>query len=201
MEAGDTVGGELGAETLAGVLDAAVGVQQEPRGASAAATPDGHQKRHDDKPGFERGRKGPAEHAFAVGVDHHGQVEPAGAGGQIGDVGLPHLVASGDRPGLGESIGRDRAVVVGLGRARAKPAALAALQALLAHQPGDPRFSDLLALRSRLHGHAWVAVALARGREDRVQLWAQRLVGTGSALVPARGPRMVTAAGDLQGRA
>ena len=57
MEAGDTVGGELGAETLAGVLDAAVGVQQEPRGASAAATPDGHQKRHDDKPGFERGQK------------------------------------------------------------------------------------------------------------------------------------------------
>ena len=82
MEAGDTVGGELGAETLAGVLDAAVGVQQEPRGASAAATPDGHQKRHDDKPGFERGRKGPAEHAFAVGVDHHGQVEPACAGGR-----------------------------------------------------------------------------------------------------------------------
>src|SRR5690606_5814399 len=64
---GDAVGGELGAETLAGVLAAAVGVQQESRGASAAAAPDSHQKRHDDKPGFERGRKGPAKHAFAVG--------------------------------------------------------------------------------------------------------------------------------------
>lgn len=52
------------------------------------------------------------------------------------------------RPGLGESNVCDCAVMFGAGRARAKRSAQADPQASLAHQTGDLRFSDPLALPS-----------------------------------------------------
>ena len=50
-------------------------------------------------------------------VDHHGQIEPAGRGGDKGDVTGPRLIRADGKPGLEEAVGR-RAIspaVTGLG--------------------------------------------------------------------------------------
>ena len=60
-----------------------------------AALGDGHLKRRTDQFGRHRRRHGPADDLAREEVHHRGQVQPAAARAQIGDVGHPGLVGTG----------------------------------------------------------------------------------------------------------
>lgn len=145
---GDVVSGEFGAEAFAGVLDPAVGVEHQAIRTSTATPSDGHGQSGDDEVGGQRGREGPTDHPLAVGIDDHRQIEPAGRGGQIGDIGLPDLVAGGDGLDLGKAVGSDRIVVITLSRLGTITTARSATQTFLAHQSSHSRFAHVDSRRS-----------------------------------------------------
>ncbi len=164
-------------------------------GASAATAADGHLQGLDDKGRLQRGREGPSQDALAPCVDDHRQVEPAGSCGQVGDVGLPDLVANGDGFELGEVIGGDRAVMVALGGFRAEGAALPALQRVFAHQPGHARLAHGFTLLAQFDGHARVAVGLPRGREGAPNVREQLAIAPLAPVPVATGPGVIAPAG------
>jgi hypothetical protein len=84
----------------------------------------------------------PAHHATGEGIQDDGQVQPTLVGALLGDVGDSQPVRSGRREVAFDQVGSWRRVRVAAGRAAAS-AAVDALQAVLAQQPGDPFAADV----------------------------------------------------------
>jgi hypothetical protein len=78
-------------------------------------------ERRQAKIGVDLERDGPAHDSARKEIQDYGQVDEAGANPDVGDVGYPHLVDSGDAPAWQKILGVAE-VVVGIGRLDLPPA-------------------------------------------------------------------------------
>src|SRR5262249_12778465 len=136
------------------------------------------------------------------GIDHHGQVEPAGPGADIGDVGDPQGVrASGGEAPVNEI--RGRSLVLTAHRGRAVTAPVGALELGEAHEPGDALAGDPLALSTQLSvdpGRPVDAATHAMNAANpahEVLIRAQARRGPVASVAP--GPGVVARARDVEG--
>jgi hypothetical protein len=83
----------------------------------------------------------PADDPTSEQVDDNREVQPAFAGPHVGDVGTPLLIGAGCREVLIKQVRRDRPSVMAV-RGPLEPPLLPSLQAVVAHQPGDPATTD-----------------------------------------------------------
>lgn len=128
------------AEGERGVLRSPVRVDDEPGGRSSAG--DGHRERVDDQLGLEVVTHRPADDLVGEHVHHDGEEQVALARLDVGDVGQPEAIGRiRPEPAL-DQVGRRRCLLLGHRGARLLAAAGDALDAQLAHQPGDPLASD-----------------------------------------------------------
>src|SRR4051794_31892056 len=79
-------------------------------------------------------------------IEDHGQVEPALAGRDIGDIRQPDLIRLLGHEIPIEQVGRDRQRMLAVGRAHAIAARYVSPDAMPAHDPLDPLATDTLAL-------------------------------------------------------
>src|SRR4051794_26779569 len=109
----------------------------------------------------------PADDLARGHVLDRGQVQPALAGRDVGEVGQPDRVRSlgGELPV--EQVGRDREVVAAVGGPRDAAPPARDGEAALAHEPRHPLAADPDALRPQLGVHARAAVGAPAGLEDR----------------------------------
>src|SRR3954463_13950227 len=108
----------------------------------------------------------PADDLTRGHVLDRGQVQPALAGRDVGDVGQPDRVRSlGGEPPV-EQVGRDREVVAAVGGPRDAAPPARDGEAALAHEPRHPLAADPDALRPQLGVHARAAVGAPAGLED-----------------------------------
>jgi hypothetical protein len=140
------------------------------------AAPEGHLDRIDDQLGAQVLAHRPADHHAAVGVDDHRQVQPAGPGAHVGDVGDPQRVrAAGDKATI-DQIGGRRPKWIGLGGA-SEAAPVGPLEPGLAHQAGDPLSPVAVAVGPQLGVDAGGAVGAAAHLMNAAKPLEQILVG------------------------
>ena len=120
---------------------------------------------------------GPAEDAAGVQVHDGGQIEPALARGDVGNVTDPNLVRRGGGWALEQEVGGWMGGGICLGGAGNEGAFMQGLEAELTHESGDalPGNAEAL-LPCELGAQAWGAVGLAAGRKGGGNLWTQALV-------------------------
>jgi hypothetical protein len=116
------------------ILAAAVGVKEEPR--RGAALGQGHGQRFADQLLRQRAVHRPAHDPAGEEVEHDGQMEPALAGADRGDVRHPGAVGGGRPEDALEPIGRGGQLRAGGGRP-AEVALGAGDDPFPAHEPGD----------------------------------------------------------------
>lgn len=102
---------------------------------------------------------GPADDLASGEIEDGGQVEPALAGGQIGDIGEPDRVGHRSRELLFEEVGRNRQVVAAISRARPEPTPCQSPDTVLAHQALHPPATDRSAVRAQGRMHPRRAIA------------------------------------------
>ena len=110
---GDNCGLEGGAEAGGGLLDPAVGVENQAKSGSPILG--GHGEGRKDQSRVDGGTHGPADDPSAVEVHDASKVEPAFGDVGVGDIWHTDLVGGRGRRILGETIGGDRVVVVTVG--------------------------------------------------------------------------------------
>ncbi len=181
-----------------GVLDPAIGVKEQAWCRLAMAQ--GHVPSGLDQGGVNVLAHGPADDAAAVEVQQSGQIEPAFAGVNVGDVGDPGLIGPGGGRGLGQQIGRDGVGVPAVGGFDSEPGLWAAAELLLAHQAGDAVAAVLETVLTQLRLDARHPVSLAAGLMNLRDLRLQTLVfpSPGSGLLLAVAPVVKAAGGDLE---
>jgi len=182
-----------------GVLHAAVGVVDELGG--GAAMPEGLLQGGRAKGGVEVVGAGPADDAAAVQIEERGDVEEALLGRNVGDVGDPDLVDTGDQRLVPEQIGGDGSAVAAVGGAGLAAAPGAAGELLLAHQPGDAPAADLAALLAQLLAHARAAVGAAAAGVNEGDLGGELPVALRARAGRSPLPRVVAAGGKVEGLA
>ena len=118
----------------------------------------------------------PAEDAAGEEVDDDGEVEPAGGGGDEGDVASPGLIGSGRRRLLEEEIGRGfiGAAVAGFWE---EVFGLKSTQAVLGHEAADSGVSAAQAAIGEDGAQAAVAIASAVEEKDGLDEAAEGVVG------------------------
>ena len=96
---------------------------------------------------------GPTNALAGGGIEYGGQVEPALAGGQVGDVRQPDRVGQGSREELLQEVRCDRQIVTAVGRAGPEPTPCQSPDALTAHEALHPPATDGSALcaQGRVH--------------------------------------------------
>ena len=104
-------GGQGLAKFTAGILAAAIGVEDQFRGCLALRL--GHLPSRQDQPGVDVLVDRPADDSAAVAIHDAGQVKPAFPGRNVGDVAEPDLVSRSGGGQLSQAIGRNGLVVVG----------------------------------------------------------------------------------------
>jgi len=129
---------------VGGVLAAAIGMMDEAR--SRAAPLDCHDERGDSEFGTHVLAHGPANHLAGEQVEDHGQVEPALAGRNVGDIRQPDLIGPVCDTILLEQVCRHWQAMLAVGRAHAIAARPPRPDTVLAHDPFDPLAADGLAL-------------------------------------------------------
>ena len=132
---------------------------------------------------------GPAHDAAAEQIEHHGQVQPAFAGGDVGHVAGPDGVRRGYRKVARQQVGRDRQRMVAVGGDDAKTALATRSQTVLPHRTLHPQLAHANALRLQLPPHARPAIRSARLGEHRADLDQQRhfaQITAGQDLLPPR---------------
>lgn len=90
------------------------------------------------EPGAFPGCAGPADDATTPKIEDRGQIQPAFAGLDVGDVGHPHLVGTGRRRQLRETIGRRGLSMSAVGGVGLAATTTSALQAQRLEQTGAP---------------------------------------------------------------
>ena len=117
-------------------------------------------ERIDDQGSAQMVGQGPADDLARAEVDDHGQIEPAGGGGDEGDVTGPDLVGLGRQGLVEEQVGRGLvgAAVAGFG--------LDGVQAALAHDPADAIGRADHARVGEFLADSPVAIAAAMALED-----------------------------------
>ena len=178
-----------------GELHAAVRVVNE---AGCGTLPhDGHVERGKRQLVAEVVGHGPADDAAREQVEHHGQVQPALGGPDVGQVGQPDPVRRPGREVAPEQVRRHREGMRAVRRA-AEPALAPGRQAHAAHQARDPLAADPPAMGTQGGMHARAAVAAAAGLVRGADLGRHRAVlDRPRALRPA-GPGVVAAAAHAQ---
>ena len=183
-------------ESGAAVLAAQVAVEDE--AGPDAARSQGLLEGRDDQVGAQMVGEGSADDFARAEVDDHGQIEPAGGGGDEGDVPGPDLVGLG-RQGLAEEQVRGGlvgAAVAGFGHGGF---GLDGSQAALAHDPADAIGGADFARIGEFRADAPVAMAAAMALEDGCDEVADPAVlGLGGR---GRGGVVEAAARDLEGGA
>src|SRR4051794_22687270 len=119
----------------------------------------------------------PADHPSCEQVDNDGEVQPAFAGPDIGDVYAPLLVGRGCGKVLIEQVRRDRPGVMAV-RGPLEPPLLPTLQAVVAHQPGDPAATDPEAAIPQFPRHPGTAVGAVRQGKGQPDMRQQHHVVT-----------------------
>ena len=113
---------------------------------SRAASLDCHDERGDGEFGTHVPTHSPANHLAGEQVEDHGQVEPALAGRNVGDIRQPDLIGPVCDNILLEQVCRHRQAMLAVGCAHAIAARGPSPEAVLAHDPFDPLAADGLAL-------------------------------------------------------
>src|SRR5918995_1489144 len=111
----------------------------------------------------------PADDAPGEQINDDGQIQPALAGPDVGEIGAPLLVGPLGREVLVEEVGRDREGVQAVGGAL-EAAWLPSSEAVLAHQPGRPAAPHREAGVLQLARQARAAVGPVREREGRADM-------------------------------
>ena len=133
---------------------------------------------------------GPADDFAAVKVEDGGQIKPAFASLDVGDVHDPDLIGRGGFRGLGQMIGRDGVIVVAVSGLNSVAALLAAAQTRSAHEPGDAIAAMTAALLTEGLLDAWTAIRLPAAGKNGGDLPGESLVrhraraGVVTALLP-----------------
>jgi len=123
-----------------------------------------HVQRRKHDIGVQRQRHRPANDPPAEGVEHDGEVEKAGPGWNVGDVGDPkHVGRAGCKAAL-DKVGR-LAAAIAHGRGH-KTAAADASQTGGFHQPRDALAADGQAALDKFGMDARAAIGPVRGRVD-----------------------------------
>lgn len=151
--------GQSLAVSAGGVLDAAIGVEDE-AGLGLFAQK-GHAQGTQDERGVDRRAHVPAHDLARAEVHDCRDKEPALAGADIGDVANPQLVGGGRRWHFGQSVGRDGMIVVALGGGDAPAAFLPAAEAFLPHEAGNAITTMESSFLAQFHEDAGAAVGLA----------------------------------------
>src|SRR5205807_297529 len=130
-----------------GVLAAAVGMMDQ--ACSRALPLDCHGERGDGEFGTHVIAHGPTNHLAAEQVEDYGQVEPALAGRNVGDIGQPDLIGLVGDKVLIQQVCRHREGMLAVGCAHAIAARRPSPETVLAHDPLDPLAADGLTLGSQ----------------------------------------------------
>ena len=166
-------------------MRAAVGVEYHAGGAVASGCGGGVEG-VDDQRGGHVGGHGIADDPPGPDIEHDGEVQPAPAGGDAGDVAGPHPIRPAGAEPPAHQVLRRRS-----GAGRALEAGLAppvdAADAVLAHEPLDALVVDSAALLAQLRGHPGRTVGTARLGVDG----AYRTHQLGLGQLPWGGPRLV----------
>src|SRR5438876_5474256 len=122
------------------------------------ARPDGSFERGDREPGVDRAADRIAHHATRPGVENRRQIDEAGRDRDIGDIRHPQLIRTVDDQIAG-AIGKDRAVMIAIGRGHVAAPALRQ-QVALAHQPPNLLMIDDDALMPEFGADTPITVSL-----------------------------------------
>jgi len=134
---------------------------------------------------------GPADDFAAVKVKDGGQIKPAFAGLDVGDVHDPDLIGRGDFRGLRQVIRRDGVIVVAVSSLDAVAPLLATAQTRAAHEPGDAITAMMAALLTEGLLDARTAIRLPTAGKNGDDLPGECLVrhraraGVVTALLPS----------------
>src|SRR5271163_2295493 len=181
---------EVGVAT-AGVLAAAIAMEDQARGGRPAMPR--HVERAAGQLRRDRLAHGPAHDAAAEQVQHHGQVQPAFAGRDIGHVAGPDGVRRGHGEVAREQVGGDRQSMVAVGGAYAKTPLAAAPETVLPHRPLDPALAHANPARLQLPPHARPSTGPARLGVNRADFDQQGCLAQMAAREDLLSPRMVLA--------
>lgn len=189
---------EFIAKIVAGVLHAAIGMKHKVLRVTAMG--------HGHVPGVENElcvnarAHGPADDFAAVKVHDGGQIKPAFVRLDIGDVAHPLLIWSGRRRGFGQAIGRDRQIMFAVRGQNSIAFLLPAKDAFLAHEFGDSIAAMVATFLGQLFMDAGAAISLAALFVESGDFSAQAFIFLVALarLGLARGPVVITAAGDIQ---
>ncbi len=143
----------------------------------------------------------PAEDAAAAEVHLGGEIEPAFARRQVGDVGDPDFVGPGGRGTLQQVVGSHGRGLVGNGGAGHEAALLAHAEVLLAHEPGDAVLAVVQAFAAQAMHEARGAVGAAAGGEGCADLVGELCVLAAARALGLAQVGMVAAATDVEGLA
>ena len=157
---------------------------------------DGHAQRVQRNLGVQGLAHGPTDDLARVHVQDRGQVQPAFAGGDVGEVSEPDLVGRRGGEVTGEPVWGDRiamTAVRGPGPAgqRRQPAKAGA-----AHQPLDPRTADPAAVASQHSVDARRAIGPPALGVDQADVAQQRPVGRRARALRPRAPGVTNPLAD-----
>ncbi len=180
---------------VGGILAAAIGVVDEPGGRLAGAERHRQGRRGEFRPQVVG--HGPADHPAGVGVEEHGQTQPALPGRHVCAIPEPEALRPRRREVARDAVGGGRVARIGDGGARPS-SAVAADEAGGAQQARDPAHATADTTHPQRGVDPRRAVGAAAARVDERDLVGQRLVGGGARRDPAVRPRVVAGAGNPQ---
>jgi hypothetical protein len=140
----------------------------------------------------------PADDLAGEEVENCGQIQPALAGGDAGEVGEPDLVRHLGGEVASQPVGRDRIAMPAVGGSRAPGQGGQAPQAGPAHQSLDARTSHAPAVAAQHRMHPWRGVGSAAVGVYPADVVEQGAVGRGPGALGAGAPRIVAARRDAQ---
>ena len=171
--------------SLVGMVDHAVG----------PALPEGHVEGIEHEPCAQVVGHGPADHAAAEGIQHDGEEEEPGPGGDVGDVGAPKPIGCVGGEGALDQVRRRAGARIP--RRRSRPLASAdAPQARTAHQSGDPLAAHSAASIDEIGVDAGSTIGASRNAMNLADAIEQRPIALGAGRRRPDLPRVAPAGGD-----
>src|SRR5687767_8139870 len=140
----------------------------------------------------------PAENLAAVEIHHGGHKEPPFARGHIGDIRYPNFIRLDRGWAIQEQVGRNRMIMVALGRAHFPSFAAACFEPFLPHQSLHPLVIAPPSRPPQFLGNPRTAIAAALGMEHLLDLLNHIALGLLTCALLAVLPGIVAAAADLQ---
>src|SRR5664279_1024692 len=178
-------------EVGAGVLAAAIAMEDQPRLLTWIALEPGHLESIDHKVTLHIRPHRPAHHSTAEQIDHYSQEQPAFLGRNIGQITNPRLVGRGHDELAIKHVGRNRKTVLAVSGGNAEPPLATSLDTVLLHQPLHPKFAHANALRPQLPPDARPSIRAAILRIDGADMNQQCSVAEVPALGNIHTPRPV----------